>query len=480
MKNLRTQTGLRVGLLVLMLMLCSSWSALAAPATFSTPMATVFINELHYDNDGGDTGEAVEIAGPAGTDLSGWSLALYNGNGGTVYGTISLSGIIPDQANGFGTLDFLQAGLQNGSPDGIALVDNTNAVIQFLSYEGTFVATSGPANGLTSTDIGVSEGTGTPAGFSLQLSGNGSVYDDFTWSDPQSETFGEVNVEQTFTSAPPTPTPTDTPAPIPATPTPTDTPTPMPPTDTPTPIPPTPTDTVTPTPVPLTPTPTVTVTPTPVPPTPTNTATSTPLPPTPTPTNAITPTPVPSCDIILDNFDRHAFRLGNNWRGSIWQGNYALVNEAQVEVMSGGAAYWKEPPFGTDQEACLTLTKIDSRGHHSVLLKVQPTNNGAPRWKKGAIAVFYSTEGPNRVGVETYLPGQGWATIFSTNTTLSSGDVLGGRALADGTVEVLVNNVVVGSTDAPYFAGKNGHIGVWFIGYRHATFDDFVGSNISP
>jgi hypothetical protein len=30
---------------------------------------------------GTDTGEAVEIAGPAGTDLSGWNVALYNGNG---------------------------------------------------------------------------------------------------------------------------------------------------------------------------------------------------------------------------------------------------------------------------------------------------------------------------------------------------------------------------------------------------------------
>ena len=31
---------------------------------------TVFINEIHYDDAGGDAGEGVEIAGPAGTDLS--------------------------------------------------------------------------------------------------------------------------------------------------------------------------------------------------------------------------------------------------------------------------------------------------------------------------------------------------------------------------------------------------------------------------
>ena len=62
--------------------------AAAIPAAAQTP---VFINEIHYDNCGTDTGEAIEIAGPAGTDLTGWSLVLYNGNGGAVYHT-ELSG----------------------------------------------------------------------------------------------------------------------------------------------------------------------------------------------------------------------------------------------------------------------------------------------------------------------------------------------------------------------------------------------------
>ncbi len=44
-------------------------------------MATaVFINEFHYDNAGTDSGEFVEIAGAAGTDLTGWKVVLYNGN----------------------------------------------------------------------------------------------------------------------------------------------------------------------------------------------------------------------------------------------------------------------------------------------------------------------------------------------------------------------------------------------------------------
>src|SRR5688572_32326239 len=34
---------------------------------------SVFINEVHYDNTGTDTGEFLEIAGPGGTDLTGRS-----------------------------------------------------------------------------------------------------------------------------------------------------------------------------------------------------------------------------------------------------------------------------------------------------------------------------------------------------------------------------------------------------------------------
>jgi len=159
---------------------------------------TIFINEIHYDNTGADTGEAIEIAGPAGTDLSGWSLVLYNGADTGVYRKKALSGVIPNQQAGFGTLSYSINPIQNGAPDGIALVDSTDTVIQFLSYEGSFTANDGPAAGMTSTDIGVSESGSTPAGHSLQLTGTGTTYDDFTWSDPAEDTFGSLNTGQTF------------------------------------------------------------------------------------------------------------------------------------------------------------------------------------------------------------------------------------------------------------------------------------------
>src|SRR5687768_3998540 len=160
---------------------------------------SVFINEIHYDNTGTDAGEAIEVAGPAGTDLSGWSIVLYNGAGGAPYDTDALSGIIPNQQAGFGTisLSYPSNGIQNGSPDAIALV-NATTVVQFLSYEGSFTAVGGPANGMTSTDIGVSEDGSEALGQSLRLSGAGQVYEDFTWSAPATASFGAINTGQNF------------------------------------------------------------------------------------------------------------------------------------------------------------------------------------------------------------------------------------------------------------------------------------------
>lgn len=161
----------------------------------------VFINEFHYDNAGTDSGEFVEIAGPAGTDLSTYSIVLYNGSGGIVYRTDALAGAIADQQNGFGTvsISYPSNGIQNGAPDGIALV-SAGVVIQFLSYEGAFTAADGPASGMTSLDIGVFQ-SGLDSGTSLQLQGTGSEYGDFVWAGGMATTKDLVNVGQAFASA---------------------------------------------------------------------------------------------------------------------------------------------------------------------------------------------------------------------------------------------------------------------------------------
>jgi hypothetical protein len=167
----------------------------------------IFVNEFHYDNAGTDVDEGIEIAGPAGTDLLGWSLLLYNGNNGSVYNSLALLGTIPDQQHGFGTLSFARNGLQNGSPDGFALLDPDSVVVQFLSYEGTLQASGGAASGMTSVDIGKAEPSSSPVGFSLQLAGFGSLYENFSWTEASLNSFGVINAGQSFVAQPPIPAP---------------------------------------------------------------------------------------------------------------------------------------------------------------------------------------------------------------------------------------------------------------------------------
>jgi hypothetical protein len=165
----------------------------APPAVTGTP----WINEFHYDDAGADSGEFVEIAGPAGLDLTGYTITFYNGGTGAPYGTpVALSAIIPDAGNGFGFVSVAAVGLQNGAPDGLAL-SGPDGLVEFLSYEGSFVALGGPADGVTSTDVGVVE-PGDAEGTSIGRVGSGAQAADFTFALIADDTPGGVNVGQTF------------------------------------------------------------------------------------------------------------------------------------------------------------------------------------------------------------------------------------------------------------------------------------------
>ena len=166
--------------------------ALGLPAT-AAPPTTPYLSEIHYDNTGVDSGEFVEVHLPAGTTSAGLSVVLYNGSGGVTYDTDPLPPVTaPGGAPAVAVLTYPEGGLQNGSPDGIALVDTGGAVLEFVSYEGAFTATNGPAAGLTSRDIGVAEAGTEPAGRSLSR-----VYDSGTealvWQSPAAATPGAVN-----------------------------------------------------------------------------------------------------------------------------------------------------------------------------------------------------------------------------------------------------------------------------------------------
>ncbi len=175
----------------------------------------IWINEVHYDNFGTDEGEFIEIVlEDAGSySLADFEVYLYNGNNGGSYDSKSLEmfteGNSVDNFT-FYYYDYPENGIQNGAPDGIALVYQGTLISgQFLSYEGSMTATDGPASGVTSTDIGVEEPG--EIGESLQLSGSGTSYAEFSWNPPAAETKGMINTGQSFGGPMPEPSnyPTD-------------------------------------------------------------------------------------------------------------------------------------------------------------------------------------------------------------------------------------------------------------------------------
>ncbi|PZQ60281.1 MAG: hypothetical protein DI570_14455 [Phenylobacterium zucineum] len=164
---------------------------------------TAWINEFHYDNTGADRGEFVEIILSPGENLGDFQIVLYNGANGQSYDTKALTvGTVTQLPNGYRAVQVNYDGnLQNGSPDGIALVRG-GAVVEFISYEGVMTAANGPASGRTSVDVGVSE-PGNQDGTSIARVGTGDEGSDFTWSLAADDTPGAVNIGQTLVGGDP-------------------------------------------------------------------------------------------------------------------------------------------------------------------------------------------------------------------------------------------------------------------------------------
>ena len=107
------------------------------------------INEVDYDQVGADTGDFVEIAnkGTVAVSLDGVAVVLVNGGDSTEYARKTLTGTLP--AGGYLRVD---VDVQNGAPDGVALVDTANGttLLDALSYEGAIHAA---AVGTSSVDL---------------------------------------------------------------------------------------------------------------------------------------------------------------------------------------------------------------------------------------------------------------------------------------------------------------------------------------
>ncbi len=165
-----------------------------------------WINEFHYDNASTDANEAVEVViENAGLyDLNDFKVYLYNGSDSMIYNQAVVDAMTVGNVEGNFTFFYkiFPAGeVQNGVADAFCLSYQGSVISgQFLSYEGVIDGKDGPALGLTSVDVGVSESSSTLATESLQLSGNGNHYSDFTWQTPANATLGTLNNGQTMTT----------------------------------------------------------------------------------------------------------------------------------------------------------------------------------------------------------------------------------------------------------------------------------------
>lgn len=165
----------------------------------------IWINEIHYDNNGTDQNEFLEVVleNPADYLLSDFTISLYSGSTLSVYNSKTLNTfVVGDIVGNFMLFHFAYPvdGIQNNTA-GIA-IDYQGNLIKLLSYEGTFTPTSGPAIGVLSEDIGIQESATTNVGSSLQLTGSGKQYDEFYWSNTLTATAGILNDQQTLTYLP--------------------------------------------------------------------------------------------------------------------------------------------------------------------------------------------------------------------------------------------------------------------------------------
>lgn len=206
-------------------------------------------------------------------------------------------------------------------------------------------------------------------------------------------------------------------------------------------------------------------------PVPTNTATFTP---SPTSTATSTPGGFPAKP-VLDNFNRANGSIGSTWSGAT---TAFSISSNQLDVIASGSStyiLWNSSSFGTDQEAYVTISQIDTatNNEHGLILKSQSSKSTT----SGLIDVRYDGVG-HAVQVWTYHSTQGWVQYGpSISVTFANGDQFGARARPDGFVEIYQNGALLGTrsiTSWPFYA-NGGYIGLWFVNAPAALLDNFGG-----
>ena len=151
---------------------CSFGFVIDDPGTCSDCFnADARINEFHYDNAGADKNEFVEvfINDPQPDSIHKYKIILYNGKNGKKYDEETLDNMVITFGDGGAYYVWEPSSIQNGSPDGLALIGECGNTMELLSYEGSFTAVDGEANGMKTVDILTYESNNTPEKGSLQL-----------------------------------------------------------------------------------------------------------------------------------------------------------------------------------------------------------------------------------------------------------------------------------------------------------------------
>jgi len=181
---------------------------------------------------------------------------------------------------------------------------------------------------------------------------------------------------------------------------------------------------------------------------------------------------------VLDSFNRADGGIGSAWSGNTADYHIAS-NQLSVDYNgSNNDIYWKNEPFGADQEAYVTFTQVDPAGDEQALLLKSQSNI---TWGDGVLEVVYDALN-NRAQVVTWNWPQGWVQHGADiPVTFADGDTLGARAFADGTVEVYKNGTLLATRDITSWAhyADGGYVGLWFIGADGAVLDNFGGGTIS-
>lgn len=130
-------------------------AATAALALAAATAGAALINEVDYDQPSTDTAEFLELLLAPGEDINNFTIDLYNGSNSTLYRTLTSADFTAGESAGgyrvYTTGVLPSNAIQNGSPDGIALLEN-GSVVQAIGYEGSFTA-----GDITFEDIGVAD-----------------------------------------------------------------------------------------------------------------------------------------------------------------------------------------------------------------------------------------------------------------------------------------------------------------------------------